>query len=109
MNNPQSFEYFEKLCRSFAWIVPGILVGGEKLKSEKSRLRKGVNILVSTPGRLINHIEKTKCLSLKEVTHLVFDEADRMLELGYERDVQKIIAAINEQTQVGFHVTPSVD
>ena len=89
--------------------MPGILVGGEKLKSEKSRLRKGVNILVSTPGRLINHIEKTKCLSLKEVTHLVFDEADRMLELGYERDVQKIIAAINEQTQVGFHVTPSVD
>lgn len=95
----QSFEYFEKLCRSFAWIVPGILVGGEKLKSEKSRLRKGVNILVSTPGRLINHIEKTECLSLKEIAFLVFDEADRMLELGYERDVQKIITAINEQMQ----------
>ena len=97
----QSFEYFEKLCRSFAWIVPGILVGGEKLKSEKSRLRKGVNILVSTPGRLINHIEKTKCLSLKEIAFLVLDEADRMLELGYERDVQKIITAINEQMQDG--------
>ena len=95
----QSFEWFEKLCRSFARIVPGILLGGEKKKSEKARVRKGINILVSTPGRLIDHIEHTKSLSLKNLQFLVLDEADRMLELGYERDVQKIITAINENTE----------
>ena len=92
----QSFEWFDKLCRSFARIVPGMLVGGEKKKSEKARVRKGINILISTPGRLIDHIQHTECLSLKKLKFLVLDEADRMLELGYERDVQTILTAINE-------------
>lgn len=98
----QSFEWIQKLCRSFAWIVPGLLLGGEKKKSEKARVRKGINILISTPGRLIDHIQHTKCLSLKNLTWLVLDEADRMLELGYERDVQAILTAINEQAE-GHH------
>ena len=92
----QSFEWFDKLCRSFARIVPGMLIGGEKKKSEKARVRKGINILISTPGRLIDHIQHTECLSLKKLKFLVLDEADRMLELGYERDVQTILTAINE-------------
>ncbi len=95
----QSFEYFDKLCRSFAWIVPGLLSGGEKKKSEKARLRKGVNVLIATPGRLIDHIEHTERLSMKKLAFLVLDEADRMLELGYERDVQAIINTINEQME----------
>eukprot|EP00095_Tigriopus_kingsejongensis_P011286 maker-scaffold14_size734282-snap-gene-2.22 protein:Tk11286 transcript:maker-scaffold14_size734282-snap-gene-2.22-mRNA-1 annotation:"atp-dependent rna helicase" len=95
----QSFEWIQKLCRAFTWIVPGMLLGGEKKKSEKARVRKGINILVSTPGRLIDHIQHTECLSLKRLMFLVLDEADRMLELGYERDVQAIITAINEQME----------
>jgi ATP-dependent RNA helicase DDX31/DBP7 len=94
-------EYFEKLCRSFAWIVPGMLIGGEKKKSEKARVRKGINVLISTPGRLIDHLEHTECLSLKNLSVLILDEADRMLELGYERDVQKIITCTNEQMGEG--------
>ncbi len=61
----QSFDCFQTLCRTFARIVPGILLGGDKKKSEKARIRKGINILVTTPGRLIDHLEHTKCLSLK--------------------------------------------
>jgi len=95
----QSFEWFEKLCHSFARIVPGVLVGGEKKKSEKSRLRKGINVLISTPGRLLDHLKHTKCLSLGALRWLVLDEADRMLELGYERDVQAITDVIGEQQQ----------
>ena len=92
----QSFEWLQKICRTFNWIIPGVILGGENKKSEKARVRKGINILISTPGRLIDHIEHTKCLSLEKIRWLVLDEADRMLELGYEREVQKIITALNE-------------
>ena len=95
----QSFEWLQKICRTFNWIVPGMILGGENKKSEKARVRKGINILISTPGRLIDHIEHTKCLSLEKIRWLVLDEADRMLELGYERDVQKIITALNEKQE----------
>ena len=81
--------------------MPGVLLGGEKKKSEKARVRKGINILISTPGRLIDHIGHTKCLSLEKIKWLVLDEADRMLELGYERDVQTILTALNEQNTSG--------
>ena len=95
----QSFEWLQKICRTFNWIIPGVLLGGENKKSEKARVRKGINILISTPGRLIDHIEHTKCLSMEKIRYLVLDEADRMLELGYERDVQKIITALNEKQE----------
>lgn len=68
-------------------LVPGILIGGEKKKSEKARLRKGITILVGTPGRLLDHIKHTKSLSLERVQWLVLDEADRMLDMGYQQDV----------------------
>lgn len=93
----QSLEWFQKLCHSFAWVVPGTLIGGEKKKAEKARVRKGITVLISTPGRLLDHIEHTRCLSLRRVRWLVLDEADRMLELGYERDVQRILTALDEQ------------
>ena len=46
----QSYEWFTKLCYSFKWLVPGMLIGGEKRKSEKARVRKGITILIATPG-----------------------------------------------------------
>ena len=63
----QSYEWFSKLCYSFKRLVPGMLIGGEKRKSEKARIRKGITILIATPGRLIDHIGKTDCLSLKNI------------------------------------------
>ncbi|CAG5133803.1 unnamed protein product [Candidula unifasciata] len=93
----QSYETFLKLLRPFIWIVPGCLMGGEKRKAEKSRLRKGVNILVATPGRLMDHIRTTNVLTLARVQWLVIDEADRLLELGYERDVAQIMNSLKAQ------------
>ncbi|XP_048777011.1 probable ATP-dependent RNA helicase DDX31 [Ostrea edulis] len=94
----QCFETFKKLVNPFQWIVPGCLMGGEKRKSEKARLRKGMNILVCTPGRLLDHIKNTNSLSLNKVKWLVVDEADRMLDLGYEKDVGEIISALDTET-----------
>ncbi|XP_060595886.1 probable ATP-dependent RNA helicase DDX31 [Ruditapes philippinarum] len=93
----QSYEVFLKLLKPFTWLVPGCIMGGEKRKAEKARLRKGINILVATPGRLIDHIENTKNLLLDRIKWLVLDEADRLLDLGFEQKVSNIIQAINKQ------------
>ena len=90
----QSFEWFQKLCKAFIWVVPCLLVGGENRKAEKVRLRKGVNIIISTPGRMVDHLEKSENFKLDKVEWVVLDEADRMLELGYEREVQKVLTAL---------------
>uniref|UniRef100_A0A673VS01 ATP-dependent RNA helicase n=1 Tax=Suricata suricatta TaxID=37032 RepID=A0A673VS01_SURSU len=81
----------------FTWIVPGVLMGGEKKKSEKARLRKGINILISTPGRLVDHIKSTKNLHFSRIRWLVLDEADRILDLGFEKDVTVILNAVNAE------------
>ncbi len=52
-------------------------MGGEKRSKEKARIRKGINVLVATPGRLLDHILSTKSLTLNRVKWLVIDEADR--------------------------------
>lgn len=93
----QTYECFVKLVKPFTWIVPGYLVGGEKKKSEKARLRKGISILIGTPGRLLDHIQHTKSLLLYQVRWLVIDEADRLLDMGYEKDVASLVRALNEQ------------
>ncbi|KAI8581421.1 hypothetical protein K450DRAFT_294192 [Umbelopsis ramanniana AG] len=80
------------------WIVPGIVIGGDKKSSEKARLRKGVNILVSTPGRLLDHLKTTKSFSIENLKWLVLDEADRLLDLGFEETIKDIMKIIDERT-----------
>lgn len=90
----QTYECFLKLVKSFTWIVPGYINGGEKRKAEKARLRRGCTILVATPGRLLDHIKHTEALKLKDVKYFVLDEADRMLDMGYEKDISEIVSAL---------------
>lgn len=92
----QTYEIFLKLLKPFTWVVPGFLTGGEKRKSEKARLRKGINILIGTPGRLVDHLLHTATLKLDKTQFLVLDEGDRLLEMGYERDVKKIVDGIHD-------------
>ena len=87
----QCYECFSVLCQSFKRLVCGYLCGGEKKKSEKARIRKGINILVTTPGRLIDHIKSTGNLHLRRVKWFVIDEADRLLEQGFEESVKQIV------------------
>ncbi|KAG8509457.1 putative ATP-dependent RNA helicase DDX31 [Galemys pyrenaicus] len=95
----QSFDIVQKLLKPFTWIVPGVFMGGEKRKSEKARLRKGINILISTPGRLVDHIKSTKNIHFSRIQWLILDEADRILDLGFEKDVTVILNAVNAQCQ----------
>lgn len=95
----QTYEWFLKLVKPFTWLVPGYLVGGEKRKAEKARLRKGITVLVGTPGRLLDHVQHTKSLHFDKVGWLVLDEADRLFDMGYEKDVASFIRALDLQRQ----------
>lgn len=77
--------------------VPGLLIGGEKKKSEKARLRKGLTLLVSTPGRLLDHLKTTECFNVSELKWMVLDEADHLLQLGFEQDLREIHKLILEK------------
>ncbi|KAJ1980142.1 ATP-dependent RNA helicase dbp7 [Dimargaris xerosporica] len=84
------------------WMVPGIVMGGDKKTSEKARLRKGITILVSTPGRLLDHLQNTQSFCVDHLRWLVLDEADRLLELGFEESLRTIIQLLNERRQHSF-------
>ena len=87
----------ENVLRCANWIVAGTVLGGEKKKSEKARLRKGLNILVATPGRLVDHLSHTEALNVSAVRWLVLDEGDRLMELGFEEDIKTIVKKLEER------------
>ena len=76
-----------RLLRPIPWLVAGTVTGGAVKNHEKARLRKGLNILVATPGRLVDHLDNTEVLDVGNVRWLVLDEGDRLMELGFEEDI----------------------
>lgn len=85
----------ENLLRCATWLVAGTVIGGEKKKSEKARLRKGLNILVATPGRLVDHLDNTQALDVSNVRWLVLDEGDRLMDMGFEEELQGIVQKLD--------------
>jgi ATP-dependent RNA helicase DDX18/HAS1 len=69
----------------------GIVMGGANRRTEAEKLAKGVNFLVATPGRLLDHLQNTKGFLFKNLKCLVIDEADRILEIGFEEEMKQII------------------
>lgn len=96
----QIYSVMETLTRCCNNIVPGIVIGGEKKKSEKARLRKGVNILVATPGRLADHMENTESLNIGQLRWLILDEGDKLIELGFEETITKITEKISRNSRI---------
>ena len=86
----QVLSVAQKLFRPFPWIIPGMICGGEKAKAEKARLRKGLSVLVATPGRLLYHLNSTKSFVTAGLQFLVLDEADRMMDQGFEQQLKDI-------------------
>ncbi|KAJ9069421.1 ATP-dependent RNA helicase dbp7 [Entomophthora muscae] len=87
----------EENFQRYHWIVPGLVVGGDKKASEKARLRKGVNILVATPGRFLDHLQNTKCMNIDTLKWVVLDEGDRFLELGLQETLKSIFTILKEK------------
>lgn len=85
--------------------IPGLHVlpiyGGQSYGVQLSGLRRGAQIIVGTPGRVIDHLEKGT-LDLSHLDYLVLDEADEMLKMGFQEDVEKILAETPEYKQVAL-------
>lgn len=75
-----------------------VVYGGVDIKTQTPHLKTGVEVLVATPGRLLDHIEQ-KTLQLNQVQMLVLDEADRMLDMGFMPDLRRILALLPKQRQ----------
>ena len=74
------------------------MIGGVNINPQIAKLRGRVDILVATPGRLLDHVQQ-KTVDLSHVEILVLDEADRMLDMGFIRDIKKILALLPRQRQ----------
>ena len=78
----------------------GIIMGGANRKAEAEKLQKGVNLIIATPGRLLDHLQNTKGFVFSNMKTLIIDEADRILEIGFEEEMKQIIKILpNENRQ----------
>ncbi|MCK4875459.1 MAG: DEAD/DEAH box helicase [Sulfurimonas sp.] len=75
-----------------------VIFGGVKINPQITQLRKGVDIIIATPGRLLDHMSQ-KTVDLRHVDFLILDEADRMLDMGFINDIKKILAILPKQRQ----------
>ncbi len=75
-----------------------VIFGGVKINPQITALRKGMDIVVATPGRLLDHISQ-KTIDLSRVDFLILDEADRMLDMGFINDIKKVLAVLPKQRQ----------
>ncbi len=91
----------EESVRAYAKHTPLrtlVVYGGVDIKTQTPHLKTGVEVLVATPGRLLDHIEQ-KTVQLNQVQMLVLDEADRMLDMGFMPDLKRILALLPKQRQ----------
>ncbi len=80
-----------KLYAKYTQLRSAVVFGGMDMKPQTLELKKGVEVLVATPGRLLDHIEAKNCV-LNQVEYVVLDEADRMLDIGFLPDLQRILS-----------------
>lgn len=77
----------------------GVVMGQANRRAEAERLVKGTNLLVATPGRLLDHLQSTKGFVYKNLKVLVMDEADRILDIGFEEDIREIVKLLPTDRQ----------
>ena len=79
-------------------VTSTVVFGGVNINPQKRILQRGVDILVATPGRLLDHVSQ-QTVDLSKVEILVLDEADRMLDMGFIHDIKKVLALLPKQKQ----------
>lgn len=94
----QIYSVATSLVQCCHYLVPCLLIGGERKKSEKARLRKGCNFIIGTPGRILDHLQNTQ--SIKEqlgssLRYVILDEGDKLMELGFEETLTQILQIVH--------------
>ncbi|KMZ67605.1 putative ATP-dependent RNA helicase, partial [Zostera marina] len=84
--------------RSLNSFKASIIVGGTNISEQKSELREGVQIVVATPGRFIDHLQQRNT-SLSRISYVVLDEADRMLDMGFEPQIRDVMRNLPKKHQ----------
>ena len=96
----QIAEHFQQLAAGTG-LTCAAVYGGVSMGSQERALRRGVDIIVACPGRLLDHMRGPHA-DFSSLTHLVLDEADRMLDMGFLPDIRKVLAAIPRKRQTLF-------
>ena len=73
-----------------SWVQPAVVYGGADIREQMDKISRGCDLLVATPGRLVDLIERGR-ISLSKIRYLVLDEADRMLDMGFEPQIRRIV------------------
>src|ERR1700743_2342791 len=97
----QVAENFDKYGK-YNKLSMALLIGGTSFDDQDKKLDRGVDVLIATPGRLLDHFERGK-LMLSQVNILVIDEADRMLDMGFIPDVERICKLLPFTRQTLFY------
>lgn len=95
----QVSEQFRKLLKYANGVKVLSVYGGESINLQINGLKRGVQIIVGTPGRVIDHI-KRKTLKMDNVKTVVLDEADEMLNMGFREEIESVLDSINEEKQM---------
>ncbi len=93
--NFETYGKYNKLSKA-------LLIGGTSFADQEKAVDRGVDVLIATPGRLLDHVERGKVL-LSDVRILVIDEADRMLDMGFMPDVERIVSLLPSNRQTLFY------
>ena len=93
----QIFEVLRKIGRYHTFSA-GLVIGGKSLQEERDRLGR-MNILVCTPGRMLQHMDQTAAFDINNLQMLVLDEADRIMDMGFQRDVDAIVEHLPKERQ----------
>lgn len=94
----QACKEIEKFSAYMPWVKPCAVYGGAAMDKQISELRRGANIVVGTPGRVMDHIGR-KTLKLENLRTIVLDEADEMLNMGFREDIETILSFVPEERQ----------
>lgn len=94
----QIYGVLQQLVKNHKMTV-ALIIGGANRAQEIDKLEKGINILVATPGRLLDHLLNTKNFVYKNLQCLIIDEADRILDIGFEEEMKQIIRALPKRRQ----------
>ncbi len=100
----QICEVIQSLCKYYERVRVAGLYGGQNIQRQLFCLRKKPQIVVGTPGRLLDHIDR-RTLKLGDVSYLVLDECDEMLDMGFRGDIEKIDGKIGKAQRLCFSAT----